>query len=301
MLMAAVGVSLSLALNACGSNSGTEQTDAAATGTAEPIAVSVDSKLQALLPQDILDAGVLRMATNKASSPPMEFVGEDGSSLEGFEPDLFRALAAKFGVEAEFVDSSFDSLVPAVAADRADFAFSSIGDLKARQAQVDFVDYFRAGMAIMVVAGNPEGLSDVESLCGHSVAVNKGTFQEGKALEQSDACTAAGEEEVDVQSFGDSNAARLALQSGRADAWFGDSAPVAYVVQQSEDKYELAGPPETIAFIGAAVNKENTQLRDALQKGLQALIDDGTMATLAERWGQEANVVDEITINNALL
>jgi polar amino acid transport system substrate-binding protein len=40
--------------------------------------------------------------------------------------------------------------------------------------------------------------------------------------------------------------------------------------------------------VGMGVLKANTQLRDALQKALQALIDDGTLKTIAAHWGPVA-------------
>ena len=63
-------------------------------------------------------------------------------------------------------------------------------------------------------------------LCGHTVAVEKGTTEETDATAQSKKCKSAGKAGVTVLTFPDQNGANLALSSGRAQLGFADS-PVA--------------------------------------------------------------------------
>lgn len=258
-----------------------------------------ETELTKLLPQTIQDAGTLSVVVS-AGSPPMAFIGTDARTLEGLEIELTQAVADALGVKVQFVQGTFDSLIPSIAAGRADFAVGSIGDLKSRQAQVDFVDYVKAGVGMAVSKGNPKGVTDLASLCGKTVAVMRGTFQEKELSEQQETCKAQGST-LEVQTFGETNAAVLALRSARADAWSGDSAPVGYAISQAPDKMELAGEMRAIALLGYAVGKENTQLRDALKAALEEVQANGKYKEIFEKWGQQDAMVEKISINDAWL
>lgn len=272
---------------------------AAALALSLAVPAAADTELTKLLPQPIRDSGKLR-AVASPSSPPMLFMGTDARTLEGLEIDLTRAVAEVLGVELEFVNGTFDSLIPSIAANRADLAVGSIGDLKVRQEQVDFVDYVKAGVGMAVRKGNPAGITDVASLCGKSVAVMRGTFQEKELSEQKAKCQTKGSD-LDVQTFTESNAAVLALRSERADAWSGDSAPVGYAVSQSNGEIETAGEMRIIALLGYAVNKDSPELSQALKAALEALVASGRYQEIFNKWGQADTVLEAISINEALL
>lgn len=259
-----------------------------------------ETDLTKLLPQSIREAGTLRVVASSSGSPPMVFLGTDARTLEGLEIELTHAVADALGIELEFVQGTFDSLIPSIAAGRADIAVGSIGDLKSRQEQVDFVDYVKAGVGMAVLNGNPKGITDLESLCGKTVAVVRGTFQEKELSEQKAKCQSSGSD-LDVQTFSETNAAVMALRSERADAWSGDSAQVGYAVSKSSNALELAGKMRAIALLGYAVNKENTELRDAVKAALEAVQSSGKYKEIFEKWGQGDTMVDKITINDAWL
>lgn len=274
-----------------------------AVGLALSIAASVawaETDLTKLLPKAIQDAGALNVVVSSSGSPPMTYVGADARTLEGLEIDLTQAVADALGVKIEFTQGTFDSLIPSITAGRADFAVGSIGDLKSRQQQVDFVDYVKAGVGMAVPKGNPKGITDLASLCGKTVAVVRGTFQEKELTEQQEKCKAQGST-LDVQTFAETNAAVLALRSERTDAWSGDSAPVGYAISQAPDAMELAGELRIIALLGYAVGKENTQLRDALKAALEELHSNGKYKEIFDKWGQQKTMMDKISINDAWL
>jgi polar amino acid transport system substrate-binding protein len=259
-----------------------------------------ETALTKLLPKEIQASGTLRAIANHGT-PPMIFIGDDGKTLEGLEPELTQALAEALGVKIEYTNGTFDSLIPSIKSGRADFAVGSIGDLKKRQEQVDFVDYAKAGFALMVPKDNPKKLDGIPSLCGIAVAVTRGTYQEGELSKQSDTCKAAGKSAVNIQTFSDSNASVLALRSNRVDAWLGDSAPVGYVVKQSNGEFELAGSNATLALLGYAVSKDKSDIRDALEAGLEELVKNGKYKAIFSKWGQDSSMLDQISINNAYL
>ena len=118
-----------------------------------------DDAIADMLPADIKDAGVVRVASG-VSFPPMEFFDTDNETVLGFDADLGKALGEVLGVEFEFHNTNFDGIIGGLDADRYDLALTSMIDKKERQGTVDFVDYLNSGLAFMTLKDNPEGLTD---------------------------------------------------------------------------------------------------------------------------------------------
>lgn len=270
-----------------------------ALSTTLAVQAHAETRLTKLLPQSIRDSGALRVIASP-ESPPMLYAGKDARTLEGMEIDLTHALADALGVKLNIMNGTFDSLIPSIAAGRADLAVGSIGDLKARQSQVDFIDYVKAGVGMATLKDNGAGIKNLASLCGKKVAVVRGTFQERELSTQQTKCQASGST-LEIQTFTDDSGAVLALRSGRADVWSGDTAAVGYAVKQFPNALEAAGEMRTIALLGYAVGKQNTQLRDAVKAALDELQANGKYQQILDKWGQGATRIDKISINDAWL
>src|SRR5699024_1821946 len=227
--------------------------------------------------------------------------GSDESSNTGASTDLLNALGELWGVEVEeqTVDG-LSSILTGISADRYDMGFGPIGDFKERQENIDFVDFVQEFVVFAVEAGNPESITDLESTCGKKVSVQAGGSAEKVIKEQSDACTEAGEDAIEVMSFKDQPQSILAVQSGRAHAFFSSQAPLTYFVQESKGQLELAGTDSDNGFEtlyqGAVVPKDS-ELGEVLEDSLQELFDNGTYAAIMKKWNLEANMIDKPGVN----
>ena len=139
---------------------------------------------------------------------------------------------------------------------------SSFTDNKEREATVDFVDYFSAGETLFVPAGNPKGVTGPDlTLCGLTIAVEKGTTEEKEIPDLSKACTTAGKPAITALSTDDQNAANLALTSGRAQVGSADSPISDYAVKQSNGALVLAGKSYEVAPYGIAIPEDRRHAR----------------------------------------
>jgi polar amino acid transport system substrate-binding protein len=269
---------------------------AAASSPAAAASAAVDPA--SLLPAAIKTAGVLNIATD-ASYAPNEYFDTDGKTIIGFDVDLGNAIAAKLGLKANFSNVTFDAIIPALAAGKYDLSLSSFTDTKAREATVDFVDYFNAGESLMVPAGNPKNVTGPDlSLCGLTVAVEKGTTEESELPALSAKCTAAGKKAITGLSTDDQNGANLALTSGRADVGSADSPIAAYAVKQLAGKIALAGQIYETAPYGIAIPK-TPGLAPAIKAALTAMIADGSYKAVLDKWGDDAGAITTPVINGA--
>lgn len=266
----------------CGDDDNDTTTSAALTATPD-INVPVDKKVAAQVPSDITSKGTLTVAAD-ATYAPNEFVATNGSTIQGMDPDLAKAIAQAMGLEATVKNVTFDSIIPGLAANKYDLGMSSFTITKEREQTVDFVSYAIAGTSFYVSADGGPDIQSLADLCGESVAAERGTTQAADATAQDKKCKAAGDPGVDVQVFPDQNAANLALSSGRADVVMADSPPAAYAVEQSGGKFKLTGKQYGTALYGIAMPKDSG-LAKPVQGALKAVIDDGTYDRIFNYWG----------------
>ncbi|MET8944821.1 ABC transporter substrate-binding protein [Streptomyces sp. NPDC004542] len=297
----AIAVAGALLLTGCG-----DQTDKS--GSDSSGSDSSSAPLAGKLPADIRKAGVIKVGSDIAY-PPVEVM--QGGKAVGIDPDIADALGKQLGVKFEFQNGKFDNLIVGLQAKRFQVLMSAMNDTKDRQNGinsdtgkkvgngVDFVDYFTAGTSILVQKGNPKGIKSLDDLCGKVVALQKGTTSEGIAKAQNKKCTKDGKKAIDLQTFDTDPEALLRLKQGASVADLNDFPVAAYNAKTSGGgkDFEVVGDQIEAGPYGIAVSKENTQLRDALQAAMAAIIKSGEYQKILEKWNVTQGAVTESKIN----
>ncbi|MER7334632.1 MULTISPECIES: ABC transporter substrate-binding protein [unclassified Micromonospora] len=278
---------LSLAVTGCGRSTSGQTPQAGGSAS-----VAADAKAADLVPAALKEKGVLRVATAEGY-PPMEMYKEGTQELIGVDPDLAAAIAGRLGLKLEMTNASFPGLIPGLQADRWDLAMSSMSDTAERRQAVDFVDYFQAGGAIMVAKGNPAGVKDLADLCGRAVVLAKGSSNLAIGEKQNASCA----KKMTISQSEDAPTGLLQIDAGRAVATIVDY-PVAKMLAQQSGKYEVLEAQYEAGPWGIAIDKKDSQLRDAVQRALQELIDSGEYAKILEKWGVQGSGVKTATVND---
>jgi polar amino acid transport system substrate-binding protein len=264
------------------------------TDTGSPRETTVDEAAVALLPEEVASSGTLLVGTDPTYAPN-EFKDEAGAPI-GWGIELAEAIAAKLGLEPEFQVSKFDNIIPSVTGGKVNIGMSSFTDTVEREEQVDFVNYFTAGIQWASAAGND---IDPDDACGLKVAVQATTYEDTTEVPaKSEACVADGKPAIEKIQFDTQDAATNAVVLGQADAMSADSPVTLYAIAQTGDQLQLAGKTFDVAPYGVAVGKDSG-LAEAVQAALQAMVDDGTYGDILDEWGVADGAIDEITINAA--
>jgi polar amino acid transport system substrate-binding protein len=271
-----------LGLAACGSSDKTSSTASTAT----------PAKVAAEVPAAVRSKGTITVAAD-ATYAPNESIGPDGKTVVGMDADLAKALAASLGIKAKVVNAGFDAIIPGLASHKYDLGMSSFTDTKEREQTVDFVTYFSAGTSFFAKADGGPTIATLADLCGHKVAVEKGTTQADDATAQGKKC------KVTVLIFPDQNGANLALSSGRADVGMADSPVAAYQVKQSNGTFKLGPKPYGTAPYGIALPKDTGMAKPVLA-ALKALMADGTYKSILDKWGVASGAITNPAINGAI-
>lgn len=282
------GMLLALATTGCTTVSQTEPTQASVasqTGSTTA-ALSVNEAARALLPAAIRDKGVLRIASDP-TYPPFEFYDTDNKTLIGWDADMGDAIGAVLGLKVEHVPATFDTILPGLQSGKYDLGMSTFSVTDERRKAVDFVPYLQGGTGLAVVPGNPAQLTvDAASLCGKSIAAQKGSIQSLDILPVfSKKCTEAGNPAIDMQFFPTQNDANLALTSGRVQGVMADSVSLAYQGKLAGGKFEVAeGPDYEPELTGTALGKKSGLL-PAIQAATQAVLESPTYQEINTKWG----------------
>lgn len=221
-------------------------------------------------PLGLQDAGVLHVGT-LTDAPPNVYL-KDGQ-FTGFDNDLLKAVAAKEGLKTEFAGTDFSALLSQVKAGKYDVGSSSITITDKRRQTVDFTSGYDFGyLGLEVPAGS--SLRSFDQLSGHRVVVVQGTVQD-------DYASGKGLNPVRVPDY---NSAMNQLKAGTADAWVSPAEIGDKLAGQSGGKVAAVAKELSPTPMAFAVAKDKPKLKEALDKGLDEVVKDGTWSRLVAQY-----------------
>lgn len=250
-------------------------------GGSSPVAAS-PSTSHSTAPPLLIHPGYLTIGTD-ATYPPMESQDPQTHQFIGADIDLGRALAKAMGLKgAQFVNNSFDTIIPALFRGNFDVVMSSMNDTPKRRRQIAFVDYMRASQAIVVKKDSSIHADSYAQMCGHSVAVETGTTELDGLRAADKKCT----NKIDIKAFTADTAAFQAFTSGHTDAYTGDLPVAALYVKQHSAALRLAGKPFGAGEnYGIGLLYKDKALRANLKKALAKIRKSGQYRHILDKWG----------------
>ncbi len=259
------------ALTGCGgeaSGTAADTTAAADTASAE---TSDGGELEKVKAAGKLVIGI------EGTYPPFTYHNDDGS-LAGLDVELGTALAEKLGVEVEFQEAAWDSLLIGIDSGRFDTVINSVSITDERAAKYDFSDPYYYEARRVVVRADDDSIQVPEDLNGKKIATNATNAFIPWYEEQ-------GAEIVGIDTSAE--AIDLVL-SGRAD-FLGTSVPVlnAYLDEHPDAKDKLKEAfviPNSEDVIAIPVRKGETEFLDAINAALAELRADGTLKAISEKY-----------------
>ncbi len=234
---------------------------------------SSSSSNSASNPLGLIQPGTIRVAS-VGDSKPYTFTDAQGN-FTGFDVELFTDVAHRAGVDkVVFTGQDFSSILPAVANGQFDVGVAAIGITPARKQTVDFSNGYLAGYLTVITTKN-SGIKSAKDLAGKRLGVVQGSLQEAYAVKNFP--------DASLVRFPDNNTAISAVNSGSVDAHFLDY-EAAKTYEQQFGLVSAADIPSFDAPAGFALAKDKTALKDALNKGLAAAMEDGTWKKLYQKW-----------------
>ena len=213
--------------------------------------------------------------------PPMGFKN-DKNEIIGFDVDLAKAAAKKLGREVEFKAIDWNSKEAELKSGRIDVLWNGLDITPERKQNMLFSDpYMDNRQVIFIRKGDEQNINAEADLAGKNIGTQAGSTAEdyitsNEALKNSF---------KEFKTYGDYISAFMDLENGRLDAVVCDEIVGRYYMAKHADKIDalnvIVGP--TSQF-GIAFAKENTALRDEVQKAFDEIVADGTAKKISEEW-----------------
>jgi len=208
--------------------------------------------------------------------PPFEF--GRSPDYKGFDVDLVKEIANKLGLEAEFVKTPFDTIFRNLAQGKFDMVATASTISAEREKEVDFSDpYFAADQSLMVKKGSD--IKTVEDVNGKVVGAQLGTTGADYAKDKTKAKS--------VRTYDLIDDAFKALEAGQVEAVINDC-PVSSYAQKEHTSLAVVQALTTHESYGFAFPSGSDALREAVNKELAPLKEDGSVEKLSLKWfGEE--------------
>ena len=205
--------------------------------------------------------------------PPFSWKESDGT-LKGFDIEIAEALCAELKRDCVLVEQDWDGMIPALMAKKYDAIVASMSITEERKKRVDFTNkYYNTPAKFVAKKGSGLDVSKA-GLKGKRIGLQRGTTHQcymEKMYPDTELVLYATQEEV----FQD-------LAIGRIDAQFSDSiaADDGFLKTDAGKDFEFVGGDQHDMEChgegaGIAVRKQDTQLREDLNKAIKAIRASG--------------------------
>ena len=210
--------------------------------------------------------------------PPMGFVEKDGS-YAGFDLDLAKECAQRMGMEFVAQPIAWDSKDQELKSGNISCIWNGFTITEDRKDAYEWSSPYMKNQQVVVVK-NDSSVKTLADLAGLKVCVQKDSSGLA-ALEGNPDLTATFKELVQVDSYLN---AMMELESGSVDAIVMDEIVARYEIQTSGKPFVVIDEAISAEEYGVGFLKGNTELRDKVQKTLEEMAKDGTMAKISQKW-----------------
>ncbi|MDD7769575.1 amino acid ABC transporter substrate-binding protein, partial [Suipraeoptans intestinalis] len=218
--------------------------------------------------------------------PPMGFVGDDGE-YTGFDLEVAKAVCEKLGLKFVPKPIAWDAKDAELKSGGIDCVWNGF-TINGREDDYTWSKPYLNNKQVFVVRKD-SGIKTEKDLAGKVVDVQTDSSAQ-VALEDNKELT---DTFGNLQVVADYNTGFMDLESGAVDAVAMDIVVAAYQIEKREAEFEILDYEIASEEYGVGFAKGNEALRDQIQKALEELADEGTLAQISEKWFQK----DITTIN----
>ena len=243
----------------------------------------------------------LVMATN-AAFPPYEF--KEGDGYKGIDVEIAEAIAKKLGKKLVIEDVEFGAVLTGVAQGKYDFGMAGITVTEDRKKTMDFSNTYATGIQVIIVNdgspiaslddlfifdenGDPTGLKNPDIKVGVQENTTGDIYSSSSVagwgfndLNEDDSIKT--DRVVRYKTGADAVAA---LKAGNVDCVIIDNEPAKSFVAANDGIHILEGENEyAVEDYAICVKKGNSELLKQINKALDELKADGTIAGIIEKY-----------------
>ena len=202
---------------------------------------------------------------------------DESDELVGYDVEVAKAIGEKLGVKVSFVEGEWSGLLAGLESGRYDIMVNGVDIDEARQEKYDFSTPYAYNRTVVIVRADDDSIQAMEDLAGKKTAntLNSTYAAVGEAY---------GAQVTGVDDF--IQTIEL-LTSGRIDATL--NAEVSYydylnTHPDAQVKIACTDPQATQVAIPMRKGEDTASLREAIDKALEELGQDGTLTELSVKY-----------------
>ena len=282
---------MALSLAGCSGSAGGTTTEAdtsapadtTAQASSEDTTAADDTSTEAA--KTAADAGGTLIVGFDQDFPPMGFIGNDGE-FTGFDLELAQEVAKRLGLEYKPQPIAWDAKDMELEAGNIDCIWNGF-TMTGREDDYAWTEAYMANTQVFVVAKD-SGIASQADLAGKVVECQVDSSAEA-ALKEVPDLTATFK---DLLTTADYNTAFMDLEQGAVDAIAMDVIVAGYQIQQRNADFVILDDSLSAEEYGVGFKKDNTELRDKVQKTLEEMAADGTLKGISEKWfGEDVTTI----------
>jgi polar amino acid transport system substrate-binding protein len=208
--------------------------------------------------------------------PPMGYRTDKGE-LVGFDIDAANEVGRRLGIKIKWQPTAWDGVIHSLNAKKFDCIWNGMTITPERKKEVAFSKPYKMDGQVAVIRFGERRFRKLADLRGAKVGVQKGS----SAVE---AVKKLPVKPGQVREYEDNPKALLDLESNRLDTVVIDDATGRDFIAKRPGKYRILPGNITKEPFGVAFRKEDVELRERVQKSLDAMVKDGTMAKISKKW-----------------
>ena len=268
---------------ACGSSS-SSSTSSSSAGASRASSTSTASAAAS--------SGKTYVLITSADFPPFSSrSASDPNQIVGFEPDMMKAVMAHLGWKYKWATADFNGLIPAVQSGRADMVVSDVYDTAKREKVVDFTDYLKTALSLMVTSSNASKVHGWMDVCGKPVGILTGAATELQfATAASQACQKAGKPAIDIHSYSAVAQEVPALQNGNLYAMYEDTITEHLIANKQTNFKVVYDDPQAATPLGIAI-KKGSPIEAQLKSAMKWYVASSGYKDTATKWGLPASAL----------
>lgn len=211
------------------------------------------------------------------SFPPMGF-RDDNGELVGFDIDLAREVCSRLNLELELRPIAWDSKDMELNTGNIDCIWNGF-TMNGREDQYTFTQAYMKNAQVLVVLAD-SAYQNLADLKDKTLSLQKDSSAEAALEDKPDFKSSLKE----VSYFEDNMKALMDLDIKKSDAVLMDEVVARYNIEQSAEKYRILEESLADEQYGVGFKKGDNDLRDQVQKTLDAMQKDGKMAEISKQW-----------------
>lgn len=213
---------------------------------------------------------------------PMGFKNDKGE-IVGFDIDLAKEVSKRLGVEAVFKPSEWSGIVLELKSKNIDAVWNGMTITEDRKKEINFSNTYLSNSQIIVTLANSP-LNDKSELKDKVIGLQLG----------SSSFDAVSKDELsksfkEIKKYDTNVEALMDLEAGRIDSVVVDEIVARYYIAQKEKStnktiFKVLKGDFGKEDYGVGIRKEDTDLKEAIDKTIDEMKKDGSYDTIYEKW-----------------